>query len=107
KKIIFRTSYGLNTIDLENKLFLNPIHGGGAAYNGVATNIATDLSRTDWANTLTYKDSFNENNHFTFLLGYERIKTTLDSWGATQSNVTDPYYKNYQGSYSNISPIGN
>jgi TonB-linked SusC/RagA family outer membrane protein len=41
KKLIFRTSYGLNTIGLENKLFLNPIHGGGAAYNGVATNIAT------------------------------------------------------------------
>jgi TonB-linked SusC/RagA family outer membrane protein len=107
KKLIFRTSFGLNTIGLENKLILNPIHGGGAAYNGVATNVATDLSRTDWANTLTYKDSFNENHQITFLLGYERIKTTLDSWGASQSNVTDPYYKNYQGSYANISPIGN
>ena len=107
KKLIFRTSFGLNTIGLENKLILNPIHGGGAAYNGVATNIATDLTRTDWANTLTYKHSFKENHNFTFLLGYERIKTTLNSWGASQSNVTDPYYKNYQGSYANISPIGN
>lgn len=107
KKIIFRTSYGLNTIDLENKLFLNPIHGGGASYNGVATNIASDLSRTDWANTLTYKDTFNENHNFMILAGYERIKTTTDSWGASQSNVTDSYYKNYQGSYANISPIGN
>src|SRR6187431_1939830 len=41
------------------------------------------------------------------LLGYERIKTKLDSWGASQSNITDPYYTNYQGSYANISPVGN
>ena len=107
KKLMFRTSFGLNTIGLENKLFLNPIHGGGASYNGVATNIATDLSRTDWTSTITYKDSFNDNHNLTILAGYERIKTTLNSWGASQSNVTDPYYKNYQGSYASISPIGN
>ena len=41
------------------------------------------------------------------LLGYERIKTNMDSWGASQSNITDPYYTNYQGSYANISPVGN
>ena len=107
KKLTFRTSFGLNTIGIDNKLFLNPIHGGGAAYNGVATNISSTLSRTDWANTLTYKDSFNEKHNFVALVGYERIKTTMDSWGASQSNATDSYYKNYQGSYANISPIGN
>ncbi|MDI1256173.1 MAG: SusC/RagA family TonB-linked outer membrane protein [Flavobacterium sp.] len=107
KKLTFRTSFGLNTINLENKLILNPIHGGGAAYNGVATNIATDLSRSNWTNTLTYKDAFADDHHLMLLVGYERIKTTLNSWGASQSNITDPYYTNYQGSYANISPIGN
>jgi TonB-linked SusC/RagA family outer membrane protein len=107
KNVTFRTSFGLNNIGVENKLFLNPIHGGGYSYNGVATNIETDLLRTDWVNTLTYKASLKENNNFVMLLGYERIKTTMDSWGASQSNVTDPYYTNYQGSYANISPVGN
>nr|WP_315203084.1 SusC/RagA family TonB-linked outer membrane protein [uncultured Flavobacterium sp.] len=107
KNITFRTSFGLNNLGVENKLFLNPIHGGGYSYNGVATNIETDLLRTDWVNTLTYKASLKENHNFVALLGYERIKTTMDSWGASQSNVTDPYYTNYQGSYANISPIGN
>ena len=107
KKIMFRTSFGLNTIGLQNKLLLNPTHGGGAAYNGVATNIAADLSRTDWANTLTYKDSFLEDHHVRLLVGYEQIKTNMNSWGASQTNVTDTYYKNYQGTYANISPIGN
>nr|WP_315156902.1 SusC/RagA family TonB-linked outer membrane protein [uncultured Flavobacterium sp.] len=107
KNMTFRTSFGLNNIGVENKLFLNPIHGGGYSYNGVATNIQTDLLRTDWVNTLTYKASLKENHNFVMLLGYERIKTTMDSWGASQSNVTDPYYTNYQGSYANISPVGN
>lgn len=107
KKIMFRTSFGLNNIGLQNKLVLNPTHGGGAAFNGVATNIAADLSRTDWANTLTYKDTFLEDHHIGLLVGYEQIKTTMNSWGASQSNVTDVYYKNYQGAYANISPIGN
>jgi len=107
KKIMLRTSYGLNTINLENKLFLNPTHGGGAAYNGVATNIASDLSRTDWANTITYKDTYADDHYFTLLGGYERIKTTVNSWGASQSNITDTYYTHYQGSYANISPIAN
>jgi TonB-linked SusC/RagA family outer membrane protein len=107
KNTTFRTSFGLNNLGVENKLFLNPIHGGGYSYNGVATNIETDLLRTDWVNTLTYKASLKENHNFTALLGYERIKTRMDSWGASQSNVTDPYYTNYQGSYANISPVGN
>jgi len=107
KNVTFRTSYGLNTINLENKLFLNPLHGGGASYNGVATNIAANLSRTDWTNTVMYKNSFAEDHHFALLAGYERIKTTVNSWGASQSNVTDSYYNHYQGSYANISPIGN
>jgi len=107
KKLVFRTSFGLNTIGLQNKLFLNPIHGGGASYNGVATNIAADLSRTDWTSTITYKDSFIEDHHIGFLAGYERIKTNVSSWGASQSNITDAYYTHYQGSYANISPVAN
>ena len=106
-KITFKTSFGLNTIGLQNKLVLNPTHGGGASFNGVATNIASDLSRTDWTNTVTYKDSFLDDHTIGLLVGHEQIKTSINSWGATQSNVTDTYYTNYQGRYANISPIGN
>ncbi|TDD99368.1 SusC/RagA family TonB-linked outer membrane protein [Flavobacterium cellulosilyticum] len=107
KNLTFKTSFGLNDIGIENKLVLNPIHGGGASYNGVATNIATDLTRTDWANTLNYKASIQNNHTIAILLGQERISTKMNSWGASQSNITDSYYTNYQGSYANISPLGN
>ncbi|WP_366184064.1 SusC/RagA family TonB-linked outer membrane protein [Flavobacterium ovatum] len=103
----FKTSYGLNNLQVTNKSFLNPVHGGGASSNGVATNIQSKYLRKDWINTLTYTKDFSSKNHFNMLLGQEQIKTTTDSWGATQSNITDPSYSNYQGGFINISPIGN
>ena len=99
----------LSVFDLlnENKSFMNPIHGGGASSNGVASNIFTKYNRFDWVNTLNFNQSFGPRNNFGLLVGYERIKTSIDSWGAQRSNISDPYYTNYQGGFVNISPIGN
>jgi len=103
----FKTSYGINNLQTENKSFLNPTHGGGASSNGVATNVFTTHYRTDWVNTLNYEFNFNDQHHFTLLAGYEQLKTSINAWGAQRSNITDPYYENYQGGFVNISPYGN
>jgi TonB-linked SusC/RagA family outer membrane protein len=107
KNLKFRTSYALNNLLSENKSFMNPIHGGGASSNGVASNIFTKYNRFDWVNTLNFNQSFGPKNNVGLLVGYERIKTSIDSWGAQRSNISDPYYTNYQGGFVNISPIGN
>jgi TonB-dependent starch-binding outer membrane protein SusC len=107
KNLKFKTSFGLNNLQVENKSFLNPFHGGGASSNGIATNIFTKLYRTDWVNMLSYKTIINEMHHLNVFLGQEKIKTTTDGWGATQSNMTDPSYTNYQGVFKNIAPTGN
>ncbi|MBK9631593.1 MAG: SusC/RagA family TonB-linked outer membrane protein [Saprospiraceae bacterium] len=103
----FKSSYGINRLLTENNSFLNPIHGGGASANGVATNIFTKYFRYDWANTLLWNRTMSEVHHFQFLLGQEQIFTQINSWGAQRSNITDPDYKNYQGGFANIAPIGN
>lgn len=103
----FRTSYGLNQLLVENKFFLNPLNGGGASANGTATNTNTKYLRTDFVNTLIYNFNLQDAHHFNVLLGIERIKTTVDGWGAQQSNVADPSYNMYQGVFGNISPTGN
>ena len=107
KNVTFRSSYGINNFQLTNKSFLNPIHGGGAASNGVATNSFTKFLRTDWFNTLKYEPILRGGNHLSLLVGHEQIKTTTDGWGAQQTNVTDPSYANYQGGFSNIAPSSN
>ncbi len=107
KNLKFRSSYGINNLQVENKSFFNPVHGGGASSNGIARNVYTKLYRTDWVNTLLYNTSINGVHNITALVGYEAIKTTTDGWGASESNITDPSYTNFQGGYSNIAPYGN
>lgn len=103
----FKMSYGINNLQTENKSFLNPTHGGGASSNGVATNVYANYYRTDWVNTLNYEFDVMDLHNITLLAGYEQLKTNINSWGAQRSNITDPYYENYQGGFVNISPFGN
>ncbi len=103
----FKTSYGINNLMNENISFMNPIHGGGASSNGVATNINARYHRKDWINTLSFNTQLFDNQNFSALLGHEVIQTSFNSWGAQRSNITDPYYTNYQGGFINIAPIGN
>ena len=107
KSLKYKTSFGLNYLLVENNDFLNPIHGGGAASNGVATNILSKLQRTNWINTLAWNKTVDSKHNIELLAGHEQVKTKVSSWGAERSNITDVYYKNYQGGYTNISPIGN
>lgn len=107
KNVSFRSSYGLNNLQVTNSSFLNPVHGGGAASNGIATNTYTKLRRSDVANSLTYEANFDQKHHLTAMVGQEIIKTTVEGWGAEKSGMTDPSYTNFQGSFINIAPIGN
>jgi TonB-linked SusC/RagA family outer membrane protein len=107
KNLKFRSSYGINNMQVQNKSFFNSVHGGGASSNGIARNTHTKFYRTDWANTLTYNLTLQHKHNFSALAGYEVIKTLSDGWGASESNVTDPSYTNYQGRYTNIAPYGN
>jgi TonB-linked SusC/RagA family outer membrane protein len=107
KKLVFKTSFGINNLQVVNKSFLNPLNGGGASANGVATNTYGKFYRTDFVNTLTYTTDIKGLHNFKVLAGHEQLKTTLDGWGAQQSNLADPVYTKYQGVFGNISPAGN
>jgi TonB-linked SusC/RagA family outer membrane protein len=107
KNLKLRSSYGINNLNVVNKSFFNPIHGGGASSNGIARNNTTKFYRTDWVNTLLFSPKNTQNHNISILLGNEIIKTTIDGWGAQQTNVTDPSYTTFQGGYSNISAYAN
>lgn len=102
-----RTSFTINNLLNENISFMNPIHGGGFSSNGIATNTLTKLYRKNLINLLSYSPLQTDNHKLSFSVGHEQISTSINSWGAERSNITDSYYKNYQGGFVNISPIGN
>lgn len=107
KELKIKSSLGSNRLQVENKSFLNPTHGGGASSNGIATNTTSNYIRTEWVNTLSHKFSINASHQINLLLGHEVIKNNINGWGAQRSNITDPFYENYQGGFVNIAPIGN
>ncbi|MCC6753085.1 MAG: SusC/RagA family TonB-linked outer membrane protein [Saprospiraceae bacterium] len=106
-RLHFKSSYGINHLQSENQSFLNPIHGGGASSNGIATNAFTKFYRTEWRNQLTWDVPLGERHRLQLIAGQEQLRTEILGWGAQRSNITDPYYENYQGGFVNIAPYGN
>lgn len=99
-----KTSYGINNLNVENLSFQNPIHGD--VPGGRAINSTTKFRRSDWINTITYDKNFGL-HHVKLLGGYEEIYTTADSWGATRTGISDPFFTSYQGGWTTITPSNN
>lgn len=107
KNLSFKTSYGIDKLNLESISFQNPIQGDGQTPNGQATNTYSRNNRWNFVNTLSYNGKVGENHNINGYIGTERQKTTSTSWGAVRQNVGDPFFETYQGSFSVINPSGN
>lgn len=107
KDFSFKTNYSLSNLNVENITFNTGVHGLGFGSGGFATNVASKYTRTNWTNTLNYSTSIYNNHNVNVLAGYEEIDTKTNSWGASRSSLTDPYFTTYQGGYSVIVPAGN
>jgi TonB-linked SusC/RagA family outer membrane protein len=107
KSLKFKTLYGLNSLSIENQTFRNPYSGDGFTTNGSAANNYTNYKRTNWTNTLTYTPNLIEDHNFKLLVGHEIITTKIAGWGATRTGLTDTFFTNYQGGWTNIVPSSN
>lgn len=107
KGLKFKTSYGFNKLFIENSSFQNGEHGDAGAANGSAINSNNRLSRTDWVNTLTFNTTIAKKHQLSVLGGYEEIVTNTSSWGAQRTGLTDPFFDDYQGGFTTITPAGN
>ena len=107
KGLNLRTSYGINNIAFEDKLFYTSLGGDGFATNGLANNYYRTNKRWNWQNTAQYDHSFGEKHNFSFLVGNEQQTTNVLRWGASRSAVADPFFTSYEGSFINITvPTG-
>eukprot|EP01012_Entosiphon_sulcatum_P019074 TRINITY_DN238_c0_g4_i1.p1 TRINITY_DN238_c0_g4~~TRINITY_DN238_c0_g4_i1.p1 ORF type:complete len:1040 (+),score=56.25 TRINITY_DN238_c0_g4_i1:1625-4744(+) len=107
KNVNFKTSYGLDKLNIESISFQNPLQGDGQTPNGQATNTFSRNNRWNFVNTLSYNGKVGENHNINAYIGAERQKTTTTSWGAVRQNVGDPFFETYQGSFSVINASGN
>ncbi|UHG94217.1 SusC/RagA family TonB-linked outer membrane protein [Spirosoma oryzicola] len=104
KDLKLKTVYGLDNYVVENKEFRNPYSGDGFSTNGVASNSNTTYYRSNWTNTLSYGTTFREDHNLRVLIGHEEIYRKVDGWGATRTGLADPFYTNYQGGFTTITP---
>ena len=107
KSLNLRTTFGLDNISFEDKSFATAIAGDGFSTGGSASNYYRTNKRWDWQNTLQYDHTFGEKHNFSVLLGNEQQKTDVLRWGATRTQVADPFFTTFQGNYTNIAASGN
>ncbi len=104
KGLSFKTYYALDQLKIENISFQNPLHGAGATSNGSAQNANRLINNWDWANTLNYQTKIAVKHNISALVGYDIQPTSTKSWGAVRTQLSDPFYTSYEGSFGAISP---
>lgn len=107
KGLNFRTTYGVDRLGIEDQTFWAREHGDGFGQGGFAQNIFATLNRWNWQNTLQYVFDINDRNRFNFLVGGEQQHTVQDRWGATRSQISDPFFTSFQGNFTTITAAGN
>lgn len=107
KGLSLRTQYGLDNIAFEDKSFQTALAGDGFSTGGSASNYYRTNKRWVWQNTAQYDHTFGEKNNFSLLLGNEQQKTNVLRWGATRTQVADPFFTTFQGNFTNIAASGN
>lgn len=114
KGLNFRSQYGVNWNTTEDNTFWNSLHGDGiqqtstTADDGSAFNVTGKYNIRNFQNYLTYNVSLKENHNFNVTAGSEEQKTTVNRWGTQRSGLTDQFFNEFQGNFTqNDNPTGN
>lgn len=107
KGLHLRTTYGIDNLSFEDKSYYTSLAGDGYSTGGSASDYYRTLKRWDWQNTMQYDRLFADKHNLSVLLGNEQQYTESQRWGATRTNVADPFFTTFQGNYINIAASGN
>jgi TonB-linked SusC/RagA family outer membrane protein len=99
KGLTLKTIYGIDNLMVESISYQTPITGDGYGGNGSATNTFNRPNRWNWTNTVNYDFTLMNKLNFGLLAGFEEQRTVTNSWSGNKTNVSDPFFKTYQGSW--------
>jgi len=106
--LTFESNYALDRLRSENLTYLSPNLGSSQfATGGSTTNISALRDNHNFTNSLNFDKRFGEKHHVAALAGYDVQKFNYSSWGANQTNTSDPFFENYQGTWGTIRSSGN
>lgn len=106
KGLILKTQYGMDNLARETTTFWHPIGGDGYSYKGYAYNWTGKDKRWTWTNTANYSMTLIERFNISLLAGLEQQRTVGQSWNATKTGVSDPFFETFAGSWTTGSVPG-
>jgi len=107
KNLKLNTVYATDRNLVATRSFLSPkIGSAGYSNGGTVNNVDATLNNWNFTNTLSYDTSIQEKHEISLLAGYDIQQYNVDSWNASQSNSSDPFFENFQGNWTRITGAG-
>ena len=97
KGLELKTQYGMDYLVLKQTYFQSPVTGDGYSTNGATGASNRKFRRWTWTNTANYNTTLAEKFNLGLLAGIEEQRTNDSSWSGSKTNVSDPFFEDYQG----------
>lgn len=99
KGLELKTQYGIDNLTSEQIYFQSPVTGDGFGTNGAAGASNEKFHRWTWSNTINYTTSLMEKYNIGLLAGVEEQRSTDVWWSGSKTNISDPFFTSYEGSW--------
>ena len=105
--LLIKSSFSWDRGNTENYRFWNPLSGDGFSTTGSAYNNNNRRNNRNFINTINYNKVFGGVHNLTLIAGNEAQSTSVEDWGAQRTNLSDPFYTQFQGQFINNTAAGN
>jgi TonB-linked SusC/RagA family outer membrane protein len=99
KGLELKTQFGQDYLVSEQNYFQSPITGDGYSTNGATGASNQKFRRWTWTNTLNYNTTLAGKYNIGLLGGVEEQRSYNSSWSGSKTNVSDPFFEDYQGAW--------
>jgi len=96
----FRSVYGIDYLNSDNKNFYTKIQGDGFSNGGTAFSTLGKNKRWTWTNTLQFDKTFAIHHNANLLLGAEQQRSTFEGFGLARQGLSDDYFTVIQGGFN-------
>ncbi len=99
KGLVLKTVFGMDNLSIESITYQSPVTGDSFGSNGYAGSSMQKNSRWTWTNTINYNTTLFERFNIGLLGGIEEQYNVNNWWSGSKTNVSDPFFTSYQGSW--------
>ncbi len=98
--LTFRSSYGVDYLNSDNKNFYTKLQGDGFANSGTAFSTLGKNKRWVWTNTLQFDKTLFSDHTVSALVGTEQQRSTFEGFGLARQTLSDDFYTVIQGGFN-------